>query len=79
MSVDMERKRVDVLTLRGDVPQSEYRMSIAPKALCDDDEDNGSSAGHLQLWTEDGDVKARYDNYGCGISAFKEGLSRNGR
>ena len=79
MSVDLERKRVDVLTLRGDVPQSEYRMSVALRTLCDDDEDNGSSAGHLQLWTEDGDVKARYDNYGRGISAFKEGFSQNGR
>ena len=79
MSVDMERKRVDVLTLRGDVPQSEYRMSVALRTLCDDDEDNGSSAGHLQLWTEDGEVKARYDSYGSKVSAFKEGFSQNGR
>ena len=79
MSVDMERKRVDVLTLRGDVPQSEYRMSVALRALCDDDADNGSSAGHLQLWTEDGEVKARYDSYGSEVSAFKEGFSQNGR
>ena len=79
MSVDIGRKCVAALTLRGDVPQSEYRMSIAPKALCDDDEDNGSSTGHLQLWTEDGEVKARYDNYSRGISAFKEGFSQNGR
>ena len=60
MSVDLERKRVDVLTLRGDVPQSEYHMSVALRTLYDDDADNGSSAGDLQLWTEDGDVKARY-------------------
>ena len=79
MSVDMERKRVDVLTLRGDVPQSEYRMSVALRTLCDDDEDNGSSAGHLQLWTEDGEVKARYDSYGSEVSAFKEGFNQNGR
>lgn len=60
MSVDLERKRVDVLTLRGDVPQSEYRMSVALRMLCDDDADNGSSTGDLQVWTEDGDVKAVY-------------------
>lgn len=60
MSVDLERKRVDVLTLRGDVPQSEYHMSVAIRELCDDDADNESSAGGLQVWTEDGDVKARY-------------------
>ena len=79
MSVDIGRKRVAVLTLRGDVPQSEYRMSVALRTLCDDDEDNGSSAGHLQLWTEDGEVKARYDSYGSEVSAFKEGFSQNGR
>ena len=75
----MGRKCVAVLTLYGDVPQSEYRMSVAPRALCDDDEDNRSSAGGLQLWTEDGEVKARYDNYGSEVSAFKEGFSQNGR
>ena len=79
MSVDIGRKRVAVLTLRGDVPQSEYRMSVALRTLCDDDEDNGSSAGHLQLWTEDGEVKASYDSYGSEVSAFKEGFSQNGR
>ena len=78
MSVDMERKRVDVLTLRGDIPQSEYRMSVALSALCDDDSDNGLSTGGLQVWTEDGEVKARYDSYdsyGSEVSAFKEGFS----
>ena len=79
MSIDMGSKRVAVLTLRGDVPQSEYRMSVALRTLCDDDEDNGSSAGDLQLWTEDGEVKARYDSYGSEVSAFKEGFSQNGR
>ena len=79
MSVDMGRKCVAVLTLYGDVPQSEYRTSIALRALCDDDADNGSSAGDLQLWTEDGEVKARYDSYGREVSAFKEGFSQNGR
>ena len=79
MSVDAGRKRVDVLTLHGDIPQSEYRISVALSALCDDDEDNESSAGGLQVWTEDGEVKARYDSYGREVSAFKEGLSQNGR
>lgn len=79
MSVDIGRKRVDVRMLRGDVPQSEYRMSVALRALCDDDADNGSSAGDLQLWTEDGEVKARYDSYDREVSAFKEGFSQNGR
>lgn len=60
MSVDMGRKRVDILTLHGDIPQSEYHMSVALSLLCDDDTDNGSSAGGLQVWTEDGDVKAVY-------------------
>ena len=78
----MGRKRVDVLMLRGDAPQSEYRTSVALSALCDDDEDNGSSTGGLQLWTEDGEVKARYDSYDSydrEVSAFKEGFSQNGR
>lgn len=75
----MGRKRVDILTLHGDIPQSEYHMSVALSLLCDDDTDNGSSTGGLQLWTEDGEVKARYDSYGRGISAFKEGFSQNGR
>ena len=75
----MGSKRVAVLTLRGDAPQSEYRMSVALRTLCDDDEDNGSSAGHLQLWTEDGEMKARYDSYGSEVSAFEEGFSQNGR
>ena len=79
MSVDMGRKCVAVLTLYGDIPQSEYHMSVALRALCDDDADNGSSAGDLQLWTEDGEVKARYDSYGREVSAFKEGFSQNGR
>ena len=56
----MERKRVDVLTLRGDIPQSEYHISVAIRELCDDDADNGPSTGGLQVWTEDGDVKATY-------------------
>lgn len=59
----MGSKRVAILTLREDILQSEYRMSVALRALCDDDADNGSSAGGLQLWTEDGEVKARYDSY----------------
>ena len=62
MSVDVKRKRLSVLTFRGDVPQSAYRMSVALRALCEDDADNGSSAGDLQVWTEDGDVKVGYDN-----------------
>lgn len=79
MSVDIGRKRVDVRMLRGDAPQSEYRTSVALSALCDDDEDNGSSTGGLQVWTEDGEVKARYDSYSREVSAFKEGFSQNGR
>ena len=75
----MGSKRVATLTLRENIPQSEYRTSVALSALCDDDEDNGSSAGDLQLWTEDGEVKARYDSYGSEVSAFKEGFSQNGR
>ena len=62
MSVDGKRKRLAVLTFRGDVPQSAYRMSVALRALCEDDADNGSSAGDLQVWAEDGDVKVRYDS-----------------
>ena len=62
MSVDGKRNRIAVLTFRGDVPQSAYRMSVALRALCEDDADNGSSAGDLQVWAEDGDVKVGYDN-----------------
>ena len=59
-----QRNRSCVLTFRGDVPQSAYRMSVVLKALCEDDMDTGASAGDLQLWSEDGDVKVGYDNNG---------------
>ena len=49
MSVDGKRKRLAVLTFRGDVPQSAYRMSVALRSLCEDDADNGASAGDLQV------------------------------
>lgn len=51
-----------VLTFRGDVPQSAYRMSVVLKALCEDDMDSGSSLGDLQLWSDPdtGDIKIGY-------------------
>lgn len=62
MTGNKNRKRIAVLTFRGDVPQSAYRMSVALRALCEDDADNGASTGDLQVWSEDGDVKVGYDN-----------------
>lgn len=62
MTSNKNRKRIAVLTFRGDVPQSAYRMSVALRALCEDDVDDGASLGDLQMWSEDGDVKVGYDN-----------------
>lgn len=57
-----KRKRCPVLTFRGDVPQSAYRMSVAFRALCEDDMDSGGSPGDLQVWSENGDIMVGYDN-----------------
>lgn len=62
MKTDKTTRRDGVLTLRGDAPQSAYRLSVALKALCEDDMDSGSSLGDLQLWSDPdtGDIKIGY-------------------
>ena len=57
MTGNKEQKRFAVLTFRGDVPQSAYSMAVVLRALCENDMDNGASAGDLQVWSEDGDIK----------------------
>lgn len=57
MTGNKEQNRVADLTFRGDVPQSAYSMAVVLRALCENDMDNGASAGDLQVWSEDGDIK----------------------